>query len=112
MQSGVGKYEDHHDVSLKKIQRRYQLEPTRLYFLTLFLREDGTFSGKYSFDVEAADDSHYVFTTKQEAYIRAAIGAEDNETLAEAMVRYLKTHTGGQLEAAVEFRCIEQHHFY
>lgn len=83
-----------------------------MYFLTLYLSEFGEFTGKYSFDVEAADDSHYIFTTKEEAYIRAAIGAEDSETLADAMVRYLKTHTGSQLEAAVEFRCIEQHHYY
>lgn len=77
----------------------------------MFLNENGEFKGKYSFDVEAANDSHYQFTIKEEAGIRAALGALDGESLVNCMARYLKTHSGRQLEAIIDFRCVQAFHY-
>ena len=112
MSKELTKYHDRYDDSLGLIYRKYSLEPTRLYFLTLYLDPSEKFTGEYSFDVEAASDSHYQFTTREEGSIRTAIGAHDGETLSDAMARYLQSHDGKQLEAAVRFRCKSQHHYY
>ena len=100
-----GTYTEEYDASMREVRRRYALEPSRLYFLTLSFTEGGEFKGKYGFDVESANDSHYQFTTKEEPSIRKAVGARDGESLVEAMARYLGSHEGKQLEAAVSFRC-------
>lgn len=111
MEFQPGTYIEEHDDSTREVRRRYALEPSRLYFLTLSFTEGGEFKGRYSFDVESANDSHYQFTSKEEPGIRKAVGARDGESLVDAMTRYLGTHEGKQLEAAVSFRCTRQFHY-
>lgn len=90
---------------MREVRRRYSLESSGLYFLTVYLGEDGGFKGRYSFDVESANDSHYQFTSKEKPSIRKAVDARDGESLIDAMMRYLQSHEGKQLEAAVSCRC-------
>lgn len=106
-----GTYIEERDETMREVRRRYSLEPSSLYFLTLSFTEGGSFTGKYSFDVEATNDSHYQITSKEEGSIRKAVDARDGESLVDAMVRYLQSHEGKQLEAAVSFRCARQFHY-
>ncbi|MCD8196367.1 MAG: hypothetical protein LUE24_04265 [Lachnospiraceae bacterium] len=105
-------YREWHDVILKKIHRTYQLEPERLYFLTVFFSEDEEFMG-YSFDVEAAADSHYLFGEKGEKRLRGMLGyGEDAGTLAEVLVDYFfKGGDGSALKSAAYRVCSEWYHF-
>lgn len=105
MEFRPGTYTEGHDASMREVRRRYALEPSRTYFLTLCFAEGGEFKGRYSFDVEAANGSRYQFTSKEEPGIRKAVSARDGESLVDAMIRYLRGHQGKQLEAAVSFRC-------
>lgn len=90
---------------MREMRRRYVLEPSSTYFLTMCFSEGGEFKGRYSFDVEAANSSRYKITSKEEGSIRKAVDARDGENLIDAMTRYLRSHEGKQLEAAVSFRC-------
>ena len=101
----LGTYAEERDASMREVRRRYALEPSRTYFLTLCFAEGGEFKGRYSFDVEAANGFRYRFTSREEPGIRKAVGARDGESLVDAMARYLRGHEGKQLEAAVSFRC-------
>ena len=56
-----------HDRSMNQWRLTVQLEETRYWFLSVFIKEDGTFN-KFSLDYEGASDSHYEFTS--EAAIR------------------------------------------
>lgn len=100
-----GTYTEERDASMREVRRRYALEPSGTYFLTLSFTDGGEFKGKYNFEVEAADGSRYQFTSKEEPGIRKAVGARDGESLVDVMTLYLRGHEGKQLEAAVSFRC-------
>ncbi len=101
------------DSSEKKYHRRYQLEPSRLYFQTVYTSEDEEFLG-YSFDVEEASDSHYQFGVKGEKRLRRKLGyEEDDGTLAEVLVDYFsKGGSGAVLENAAYLSCDRCHHFF
>lgn len=112
MERKPGTYIEERDDLMHETRRRYALDSTGPYFLTLSFADDGSFMGKYSLDVEKADDSHYGFTSDEERSIREAIAATDGETLVDAMIRYIRDHDGEQLEAEVGSRCKTRWHYY
>ncbi|MCD8363439.1 MAG: hypothetical protein LUC98_10895 [Lachnospiraceae bacterium] len=105
-------YREWYDTSEKKRHRVYQLEPKRLYFLTVYTSEDEEFMG-YSFDVEAAADSHYLFGEKGEKRLREILGCdEENGTLAEVLVDYFSRGGDGHaMESAVYRVCDRWYHY-
>ena len=52
-----------HDISMKQWRLTVQLEETRYWFLSVFIKEDGAFN-KFSLDYEGASDSHYEFANE------------------------------------------------
>ena len=60
---------------MEKWRLRIQLDSKQLWFLSVFVRDDGRFE-KYSLDKETANDSHYEFTNEQ--VIRKNIGSITN----------------------------------
>ncbi len=85
-----------HDVSMHQWRLTVQLEETRYFFLSVFIREDGTFS-KFSLDYEAASDSHYEFVN--EAAVRDAVYRPGDEKLLldEILSRYAREFGGDAL---------------
>lgn len=71
-----GTYHISHDKSMEKWRLRIRLDSKQLWFLSVFVRDDGRFE-KYSLDKETANDSHYVFTNEQ--VIRKNIYAPGDE---------------------------------
>lgn len=61
------------------------LEETRLYFLTIFYNDSGILN--YSFDVEAASDSHYEFDEAAGETIRKAL--DPSVSLPEALMEFM-----------------------
>lgn len=112
-QEGVGSSVKRFDRSLNKYREVVQLEPTRLYFLSIFTTPEGEFLN-YSFDVEAASDSHYTLSTGSEVMLRRSMGVPGSlrMTLAEAMIEYLRTHKGYELERLASRACTEEFHYH
>ena len=71
-----GAYHISHDKSMEKWRLKIRLDSKQLWFLSVFVRDDGRFE-KYSLDKETANDSHYVFTNEQ--VIRKNIYAPGDE---------------------------------
>ncbi|MCM1307545.1 MAG: hypothetical protein NC223_02990 [Butyrivibrio sp.] len=78
-----------YDISLKKWRMKIQLDKARVWFLSVFIKEDNTFSG-FSLDEESASDSHYEF--KDEAQIRKSLFKEGDEEkyLHEVFIAFVK----------------------
>lgn len=112
-QDGVGTSVKRFDQSLNRYREIVQLEPTRFYFLSIFTTPEGKFIN-YSFDVEAASDSHYILSVGSEKMLRQRMGVLGSErmTLAEAMIAYLRTHKGHELEHLASRACVEEFHYY
>lgn len=85
-----------HDQSMKKWRLRVQLDKVRLWFLSVFVHDDGSFD-KYSLDLEAANDCHYEFV--EEEKIRKALYApgDENQYFHEILIRYVQQHGGDAL---------------
>lgn len=94
---GVGTFREHRDTTMHIISRQTQLEEDRYYFLTEYFNEDGTPTGKYSFDIEAAHDSHYEFTENEVPELRRMMGARADSPLADEMIAFVRRCSGGAL---------------
>lgn len=100
-----------HDQSCSKWRLRIQLDPERVWFLSVFVREDGAFE-KYSLDKEVADDSHYAFVNERK--IREALYEPGDETrfFHEILIRYVKGNGGNALLRQINPYITAKHHFY
>lgn len=109
-------YRTRFDVSLNRCYWSVPLDESRLCFLTMVFGGDKKFM-HYSLDVEAADDSHYVFGLDGEDCLRPQlvnpenIPASHQRLLSELMTDYLKTHPHTSLENMVEEVCTEKFHY-
>ena len=94
----AGDVKVYHDVSLKKWRLTVQLDQVRLYFLSVFIKEDGTFD-KYCLDYEAAHDSHYEFTDDTMIRKKLHEPGDESKYLHEILIRYVeKKGTGGLID--------------
>ena len=100
-----------HDVSLRKWRMTIQLDENRVWFLSVFVNEDGTFD-TYSLDEELAEDSHYKFTDEQA--VRKALYRPGDEHLefAEVLVRYVKNCGGYALLCDIKPYITAEFHYY
>ncbi len=81
--------EESYDQSLKKHRRTYGLDNIRLCFLSFFFTEEWKLE-KISFDVEAADDYHYVIAEDQLPKLCAFLSCSNDEaSLVDAFSRQL-----------------------
>jgi len=90
-----------HDVSIKKWRMTLQLEEKRIWFLSVFFNDDGTFS-KFSLDAEYASDSHYEFYAEDK--IRELLYQEGDEDryFHEILIRYVQNQSGSALLSLIE----------
>ena len=77
-----------HDVVLKKWRLTIQLDKEAYYFLSVFIMEDGSFD-MYSFDEEAARDSHAIFTSEKEIRKKLYMPGDEEKYLHEILIRYV-----------------------
>lgn len=99
-----------HDASLRKWRMRIQLDEKGIWYLSVFVRDDGGFE-KYALDRELAGDSHYEF--KDEAGVRKSVYAPGDEAryLAEVLIRCVKQYGGDGLLKKIYPFVTAQFHF-
>ena len=100
-----------HDVSLHKWRMTVQLDENRVWFLSVFVNEDGTFD-TYSLDEELAEDSHYKFTDEQAVRKALYRPGDENLEFAEVLVRYVKNCGGYALLCDIKPYITAEFHYY
>lgn len=107
---GPGSYDAWHDKSAGKWRMQIQLDKEKIWFLTVFLHEDGSFD-TYSLDKEQASDSHYNF--KEEQKIRTALYQPGDEKLRfhTILMRYVQSHGGDTLLKLIYPYVTAQYHY-
>ncbi|MBQ6582237.1 MAG: hypothetical protein IJH77_00265, partial [Mogibacterium sp.] len=85
-----------HDVVLKKWRLTIQLDPKRIWFLSVFIRDDGTFD-KFSLDEELASDSHYEFDDEDLVRKRLFREGDQDLYLHEILIRCVEEQGGNNL---------------
>ena len=99
-----------YDQSLDTWRLTVQLDIERVWFLSVFVKGNGTFD-KYSLDCELADDSHYEFT--DEKAIRRRLYHPGDEALhfAEVLIRYVQRYGGNSLLSEIYPYVTTEYHF-
>ena len=100
-----------YDQSMKEWRLEIQLDWERLWFLSVFVHDDGSFE-KYSLDEEAADDSHYEFTEERKIRNSLYISGDENKYFHEILIRFLEEHSAGALLALIRPYITKEFHFY
>ena len=72
------------------------LENSRYWFLSVFIKDDGS-SVKFSLDYEAADDSHYMFTDEDTVRRRIYKDGDEKLYLHDVFRRYIAETDGRTL---------------
>lgn len=100
-----------YDRSLGKWHLRVQLDDEQLWYLSVYVSDDGSFE-TFSLDKEAANDSHYEFV--EENKIRNSLYAfgDENKFFHDILIRYVKEHGGEELKSQIMPYVTEQFHFY
>lgn len=99
-----------HDQSMRKWRLQIRLVEEQPWYLSVFVREDGSFE-KYTLDKETAEDSHYEFTEEQK--IRTALYQPGDEKLRfhEILIRYAKERGGNGLLNLIRPYITAQFHY-
>ena len=99
-----------HDQFMKKWHLQIQLDTEHLWYLSVFVRDDGSFE-KYSLDKEAANDSHYEFVEEQKIRKSLHVTDDENKYFHEVLIRYVQAYGGEALLSQIMPYVTEQFHF-
>ena len=99
-----------HDQSLHEWRMKIRLEETRLWFLSVFVNENGTLD-KYSLDEEAACDSHYEFINEKKIRRLLYEKGDENRYLHEIFMRYVQKYNGFKLVELIKPYITAQFHY-
>lgn len=99
------------DQSMHQWRLQIQLDKEQLWFLSIFVRDDGSFD-KFSLDKESADDSHYEFRDEQKIRNKLYHSGDEKKYFHEILIRYVKEHGGEALLSLIMPYVIAQFHFY
>ena len=95
---------------MKKWHLQIQLDNEHLWYLSVFIRDDGSFE-KYSLDKEAANDSHYEFVEEQKIRKNLYFTGDENIYFHEVLIRYIQAHGGEALLSQIMPYVTAQFHF-
>lgn len=90
---------------------RIQLDKTALWYLSVFVRDDGSFD-KFSLDREAAEDSHYEFVEEQNIRKKLYAAGDENKYFHEILIRYVQAYGGAALRGQILPYVTAQFHYY
>ena len=99
-----------HDQSIEKWRLQIQLDDEHLWYLSVFVCDDGRLE-KFSLDKEAADDSHYEFSEEQKIRDSMYISGDENKYFHEVLMRFVKRHGGAALLNAIMPYVTNQFHY-
>ena len=95
---------------MKEWRLTIQLDNERLWYLSIFVRDNGSFE-KYSLDEEAANDSHYEFVEEQAVRKNLYVSGDENQYFHEILIRYVQEHGGAALLSQIKPYVTTQFHF-
>lgn len=87
-----------------------QLDNQGIWFLSVFVKEDGRFE-KYSLDYEMASDSHYEFRDEKGLRKKIYSSGDEKKYLAEVLIRYVQMNGGNALLSALYPFITAQYHY-
>lgn len=90
-----------HDVSIKKWRMTLQLDAERIWFLSVFFNDDGTFSN-FSLDEEYASDYHYEFYAEDKIRELLYQKGDEGKYFHEILIRYVKNKSGSDLLSLID----------
>ena len=105
-----GAYHISHDKSMEKWRLRIRLDSKQLWFLSVFVCDDGRFE-KYSLDKETANDSHYEFTNEQAIRKNIYAPGDEKKYFHEILARYVQANGGEALLSQIMPYVTAQFHF-
>lgn len=86
----------YHDAILNHQRLIVSLDNSRLWFLSVFIKDDGS-SVEFSLDYEAADDSHYMFNDEDTVRRRIYKDGDEKLYLHDVFRRYIAETDGRTL---------------
>lgn len=107
---GLGACSVRHDQFMHKWHLQIQLDEEELWYLSVFVYDDGSFE-KFSLDKEAAIDSHYEFIEEQKIRNSLYISGDENKYFHDILIRYVQAHGGNALLSHVMPYVTEQFYF-
>ena len=110
LENRPGGCSSYYDRSLHKWRMRIQLDEERIWFLSIFVHEDGTLD-KYSLDRELAEDSHYEFSDEEGIRQKLYQPGDEKRTFADILIRYVARTSGGDLLWAIYPFITAQFHY-
>ena len=99
-----------HDKTLGEWRLTIQLDNQGIWFLSVFVKEDGRFE-KYSLDYEMASDFHYEFRDEKGLRKKIYSSGDEKKYLAEVLIRYVQTNGGNALLSALHPFITAQYHY-
>lgn len=99
-----------HDKTLGEWRLTIQLDNQGIWFLSVFVKEDGRFE-KYSLDYEMTSDFHYEFRDEKGLRKKIYSSGDEKKYLAEVLIRYVQMNGGNALLSALHpFITAQYHH--
>ena len=98
------------DESLHQWRLTVQLDQERLWFLSVFVGEDGGLK-KFSLDYEGAADSHYEFTAEKAIRDKLYFPGDEKLYFHDILVRYVKEYGGNALLNQIMRHVTAQYHY-
>lgn len=99
-----------HDKTLGEWRLTIQLDNQGIWFLSVFVKEDGRFE-KYSLDYEMASDSHYEFRDEKGLRKKIYSSGDEKKYLAEVLIRYVQMNGGNALLSVLYPFITAQYHY-
>lgn len=109
-EQGPGARKLRFDESLHQWQLTVQLDQERLWFLSVFVGEDGGLK-KFSLDYEGAADSHYEFTAEKAIRDKLYVPGDEKLYFHDILVRYVKEYGGNALLNQIMPHVTAQYHY-
>ena len=106
----AGARRSRHDMTMRKWRLTIQLDDQGIWFLTVFVNDDGSFD-KYSLDHEVASDSHYEFRDEKGLRNKIYRPGDENKYLAEVLISYVKIYGGSALLSKLYPFITAQYHY-
>lgn len=109
-EQGPGARKLRFDESLHQWRLTVQLDQERLWFLSVFVGEDGGLKN-FSLDYEGAADSHYEFTAEKAIRDKLYVPGDEKLYFHDILVRYVKEYGGNALLNQIMPHVTAQYHY-
>ena len=105
-----GAFQVRYDQFMKYWHLKIQLDKERLWYLSVFVQDDGSFKN-YTLDNEKAEDSHYEFVEEQAIRNSLYVSGDENKYFHEILIQYINKYGAEALRSHIMPYVTKQFHF-